>query len=214
MKSLITATVLAFSASAALAGPSDIETGSADLGLRLLIEQLGDDDGNTSDLSQILSELLGLADGGSAELAALLDQLSSLDFQALADEIAAFRNELQLYRYEYVGVADALVQEGEQIPAFWNLSAMCEDTFGEGARLARTSDVAYLLEGADFPLEGVDRGIFKSSLPIPYREGLYDTLVNAKVDLDGLVIYDGGTDRFGEKEPARVATPACSMRGA
>ena len=80
--------------------------------------------------------------------------------------------------------------------------------------MARTSDVAYLLEGADFPLEGVDRAIFKSSLPIPYREGLYDTLVNAKVDLDGLVIYDGGTDRFVEKEPARVATPACSMRGA
>ena len=165
MKSLITATVLAFSASAALAGPSNIEIGSADLGLRSLIEQLGDDDGNTSDLSEILSELLGLADGGSAELAALLDQLSSLDFQALTDEIAAFRNELQLYRYEYVGVADALVQEGDQMPAFWNLSAMCEETFGEGARLARTSDVAYLLEGADFPLEEVDRAIFKSSLP-------------------------------------------------
>lgn len=142
-----------------------------------------------------------------------LFHLTDFIFQALADEIAAFRDELQLYRYESVGVADALIQEDDQMPAFWNLSAMCEDTFGEGARLARTSDVAYLLEGADFPLEGVDRAIFKSSLPIPYRDGLYDALVNAKVDLDGLVIYDGATDRFGEKDSARAANPACSMRG-
>lgn len=214
MKSMITATVLAFSASAALAGPSDIHTGNADLGLRSLIEQLGgNDDSASSDLPQILSELLGLAGDGSAEFEALLNQLSSLDFQVLVDEISALRNELQLYRYEYAGVADALIQEDAQIPAFWNLSAMCEDTFGEGARLARTSDVAYLLEGADFPLDGVDRAIFKSSLPIPYRDGLYDALVNATVDLDGLVMYDGATDRFGEKDSARAANPACSMRG-
>ena len=214
MKSMIAATVLAFSASATMAGPSDIQTGNADLGLRSLIEQLGgNDDSATSDLSQILSELLGLTGDGSAEFEALLNQLSSLDYQALADEIAAFRDELQLYRYEYVGVADALIQEDDQMPAFWNLSAMCEDAFGQGARLARTSDVAYLLEGADFPLDGVDRAIFKSSLPIPYRDGLYDALVNATVDLDGLVMYDGGTDRFGEKDTARAACPACSMRG-
>lgn len=32
-------------------------------------------------------------------------------------------------------------------------------------------------------------------------------------DVKGLVIYDGATDRFGEKDSARAANPACSMRG-
>ena len=142
-----------------------------------------------------------------------MEQLAALDFQVLADEIAALRESLGMYRYSYVGVADALVTEDESVPAFWNLSDMCEATFGEGARLARTSDVAYLLEDGDFPMAGVDRAIFKSSLPVPLGEGLYDTLVNAEVDLDGVVIYDGATDRFVAKDPTQSANPACSTRG-
>ena len=45
-------------------------------------------------------------------------------------------------------------------------------------------------------LEGLDLAIFKSSFPIAYRDGLYDTVVNAPVDMNGLVIYDGSQDRF------------------
>jgi hypothetical protein len=179
-----------------------------------LIEQLGGgSDTSTSDLSQLLTSLLGLSGEGSADLEALVEQLAALDFQVLADEIAALRESLGLYRYSYVGVADALVPEDESVPAFWNLSDMCEATFGEGARLARTSDVAYFLEGGDFPLAGVDRAIFKSSLPIPFGDALYDTLVNAEVDLDGVVIYDGAADRFVAKDPTQSANPACSARG-
>ncbi len=156
---------------------------------------------------------MGLSGEGSADLEALVEQLAALDFQVLADEIAALRESLEMYRYSYVGVADALVTEDDTVPAFWNLSDMCEATFGEGARLARTSDVAYLLEGGDFPRAGVDRAIFKSSLPIPFGEGLYDTLFNAKVDLDGVVIYDGVADRFVGKDATQSANPACSARG-
>jgi hypothetical protein len=214
MKSLITAVFFAIGASAAMAAPGNFQPGNADANLSSLIEQLGGgSDTSTSDLSQLLTSLLGLSGGGSADLDALVEQLAALDFQVLADEIAALRESLGMYRYSYVGVADALVTEDESVPAFWNLSDMCEATFGEGARLARTSDVAYLLEGGDFPLAGVDRAIFKSSLPIPYSDGLYDTLVNAEVDLDGVVIYDGVTDRFVAKDPTQSANPACSARG-
>lgn len=214
MKSLITAALLTLGASAAMAAPSNPQPGNADANLRSLIEQLGGgSDTSTSDLSELLTSLLGLSGEGSAELEALVEQLAALDFQVLADEIAALRESLGMYRYSYVGLADALVTEDETVPAFWNLSDMCEATFGEGARLARTSDVAYLLEGGDFPLAGVDRAIFKSSLPIPFGDGLYDTLVNAEVDLDGVVIYDGGADRFVAKDPTQSASPACSARG-
>ena len=214
MKSLITAALLTLGASAAMAAPSNPQPGNADANLRSLIEQLGGgSDTSTSDLSELLTSLLGLSGEGSAELEALVEQLAALDFQVLADEIAALRESLGMYRYSYVGLADALVTEDETVPAFWNLSDMCEATFGEGARLARTSDVAYLLEGGDFPLAGVDRAIFKSSLPIPFGDGLYDTLVNAEVDLDGVVIYDGVADRFVAKDPAQSANPACSARG-
>ena len=213
MKSLITAALLTLGASAAMAAPSNPQPGNADANLRSLIEQLGGgSDTSTSDLSELLTSLLGLSGEGSAELEALVEQLAALDFQVLADEIAALRESLGMYRYSYVGLADALVTEDETVPAFWNLSDMCEATFGEGARLARTSDVAYLLEGGDFPLAGVDRAIFKSSLPIPFGDGLYDTLVNAEVDLDGVVIYDGVADRFVAKDPAQSANPACSAR--
>jgi len=214
MKSLITAVFFAVGASAAMAAPGNLQPGNADANLRSLFEQLGGgSDTSSSDLSQLLTSLLGLSGEGSADLEALVEQLAALDFQVLADEIAALRESLGMYRYSYVGVADALVTEDESVPAFWNLSDMCEATFGEGARLARTSDVAYLLEGGDFPLAGVDRAIFKSSLPIPFGDGLYDTLVNAEVDLDGVVIYDGAADRFVAKDPTQSANPACSARG-
>lgn len=214
MKSLITAALLTVGASGAMAAAGDIQPGNADADLRSLIEQLGGDtDSSTPDLTQLLTDLLGLSGEGSADLEALVEQLAALDFQVLADEIAALRESLGMYRYSYVGVADALVTEDENVPAFWNLSEMCAATFGEGARLARTSDIAYLLEGGDFPLAGVDRAIFKSSLPIPFGDGLYDTLVNAEVDLDGVVIYDGAADRFVAKDPTQSANPACSARG-
>ena len=214
MKSLITAVLFAVGASAAMAAPGSLQPGNADASLGSLLEQLGGDTGtSTSDLSQLITSLLGFSDDRSADLEALMEQLAALDFQVLADEIAALRESLGMYRYSYVGVADALVMEDESVPAFWNLSDMCEATFGEGARLARTSDVAYLLEGGDFPLAGVDRAIFKSSLPIPFGDGLYDTLVNAEVDLDGVVIYDGAADRFVAKDPTQSANPACSARG-
>ena len=214
MKSLITAVFCAVGASVAIAAPGNLQPGNADASLISLIEQLGGgSDTSTSDLSQLLTSLLGLSGEGSPDLEALMEQLAALDFQVLADEIAALRESLGMYRYSYVGVADARVTEDESVPAFWNLSDMCEATFGEGARLARTSDVAYLLEDGDFPMAGVDRAIFKSSLPIPLGEGLYDTLVNAEVDLDGVVIYDGAADRFVAKDPTQSANPACSARG-
>ena len=214
MKLLITAVLFAVGASAAMAAQGNLQPDNADANLRSLLEQLGGDtDTSTSDLSQVLTSLLGLSGEGSADLEALIEQLAALDFQVLADEIAALRESLGMYRYSYVGVADALITEDEGVPAFWNLSDMCEATFGEGARLARTSDVAYLLESGDLPLEGIDRAIFKSSLPIPFGDGLYDTLVNAEVDLDGVVIYDGAADRFVAKDPTQSANPACSARG-
>lgn len=214
MKLLITAVLFAVGASAAMAAQGNLQPDNADANLRSLLEQLGGDtDTSTSDLSQVLTSLLGLSGEGSADLEALIEQLAALDFQVLADEIAALRESLGMYRYSYVGVADALITEDEGVPAFWNLSDMCEATFGEGARLARTSDVAYLLESGDLPLAGIDRAIFKSSLPIPFGDGLYDTLVNAEVDLDGVVIYDGAADRFVAKDPTQSANPACSARG-
>ena len=214
MKSLITAALFTLGASAAVAAPGNLQPGNADANLRSLLEQLGGgSDTSTSDLSELLTSLLGLSGEDSADLEALVERLAALDFQVLADEIAALRESLGMYRYSYVGVADALVTEDDTVPAFWNLSDMCEATFGEGARLARTSDVAYLLEGGDFPLAGVDRAIFKSSLPIPFGDGLYDTLVNAEVDLDGVVIYDGVADRFVGKDATQSANPACSARG-
>ena len=214
MKSLITAALFTLGASTVMAAPGNLQPGNTDANLRSLIEQLGGGtDTSTSDLSQFLTSLRGLSGEGSADLEALVEQLAALDFQVLADEIAALRESLGMYRYSYVGVADALMMEDESVPAFWNLSDMCEATFGEGARLARTSDVAYLLEGGEFPLAGVDRAIFKSSLPIPFGDSLYDTLVNAEVDLDGVVIYDGAADRFVAKDPTQSANPACSARG-
>jgi len=48
--------------------------------------------------------------------------------------------------------------------------------------LASTSDIAYLLERGELQWEGVDRAVFTSSYPIPYKDGLYDPLATQTVD--------------------------------
>ena len=94
MKSLITAVLFAVGASAAMAAPGNLQPGNADANLRSLIEQLGGGtDTSTSDLPQLLTSLLGLSGEGSADLEALVEQLAALDFQVLADEIAALLRE-------------------------------------------------------------------------------------------------------------------------
>jgi hypothetical protein len=127
------------------------------------------------------------------------------------DELAALREELGQYRYTFVGVAQQTGFDGGMSPAFWELSALCEEAFGEGARLTRTAEIAYMLERGDLQLEGLDFAIFKSSFPIAYRDGLYDTVVNAPADMNGLVVYDGNQDRF-VLDAAGTASAACSAR--
>jgi len=143
----------------------------------------------------------------------LLDNLASLDFDGLVEELAALREELGLYRYTFVGVAQQDAFDGRANPTFWELSALCEEAFGEGARLTRTAEIAYMLERGDLQLEGLDVAIFKSSLPIAYRDGLYDTVVNAPADMNGLVVYDGIQDRFLSSDASTSASAACSARG-
>lgn len=211
MKSMLTATVLAFSVAAAEATPLKNMPSGTNADLRSLIEEFAG--GDSVDVSTVLTELiaaLGLSDSAAEDIEQVLANLADVDFQALVDEIGSIREELMSYRYRYVGLAEGAVWEDDTLPAFWNLSAMCVDTFGEGARLARTGDVAYSLESGEFPLGGVERAIFRSSLPIPYRDGLYDTLVSAPVDIDGLVVYDGTLDRFEVKNPDLSASVACS----
>ena len=72
--------------------------------------------------------------------------------------------------------------------------------------------LAYMLERGDLQLEGQGRTLFKSSFPIAYRDGLYDTVVNAPADMNGLVVYDGNQDRF-LLDDAGTASAACSARG-
>ncbi len=211
MKGFIVAMLIGMGATSALAQPANASptNGSGDVG-GWLEEWLGGDASDSGELVALLEDLLALAE--SLDFQELIDRLSALDFDELATEIQSLRDELGLYRYSYVGVADMGVAEDGAMPSFWNLSAMCQDTYGEGARLARTSEVAYLLERGELQWEGVDRAIFRSSYPIPLRDGLYDTLVSAAVDLDGLVIFDAASDRFVSKDPARTANPACSAR--
>lgn len=214
MKRLLTALTLIVAGSSAAAAPATYDPIQGSAGLKDLIQDwTGGDLSNSEGFTEILTELLGLTESASADIEALLDRLDSLDFQVLADELAALREEFRMYRYSYVGVANEAFTEDATMPAFWNLSASCEAAFGEGARLARTADVAYLLESGELQWEGLERTIFKSSFPMPYRDGLYDALVSAPVDLDGLVIYDGTEDRFAAKDPERSARPACSARG-
>ena len=215
MKRLFAALMMSVGVSAAAAAPATYDPIQGNAGLKDLIQDwTGSDLSNSQGFADILTELLGLTESASADMEALLDRLDSMDFQVLADELAALREEFRMYRYSYVGIADEAFTEDATMPAFWNLSASCEATFGEGARLARTGDIAYLLESGDLQWESLERVIFKSNVPIPYQGGLYDALVSAPVDLDGLVIYDGTADRFVAKDSERSARPACSARGA
>ena len=103
--------------------------------------------------------------------------------------------------------------DGGTNPTFWELSALCEEVFGQGARLTRTAEIAYMLERGDLQLEGLDVAIFKASFPIAYGDGLYDTVVNAPADMNGLVVYDGIQDRFLSTDASTSASAACSARG-
>lgn len=211
MKTLLTTTVLALSVAAAEATPPKNMHSDSNADLRSLIEDFAG--GDSVDVSTVLSELidaLDLGDSATDDIAQVLANLAEVDFQLLVDEIGSIREELMSYQYRYVGLAEGSVWEDDTLPAFWNLSAMCADTFGEGARIARTSDVAYSLERGEFPLDGIERAIFRSSYPIPYRDGLYDTLVSAPVDMDGLIVYDGTLERFNVKNPDLSASVACS----
>ena len=176
----------------------------------LLEEWFGGEASESAEISALLEELLALVE--SLDFQELIDRLSALDFDELGAEIQDPRDELNLYRYGYVGVAEVAVPEDATMPSFWNLSKLCQDTFGEDARLARTSDIAYLLERGELQWDGVERAVFKSSYPIPYKDGLYDTLVSAPVNVDGLVIFDAASDRFVTTDSARTATPACSAK--
>ena len=211
MKGFITAILMGMGATLTLAQPVNAAqtNGNAEVGA-LLEEWFGSEASDAVELSALLEKLLALAE--SLDFQDLIDRLSALDFDELATEIQGLRDELNLYRYSYVGVAETVVPEDNSMPSFWNLSALCQEMYGEGARLARTSDIAYLLERRTLQWEGVERAVFKSSYPIPYRDGLYDTLVSAPVDLDGLVIFDATSDRFVTKDADRAASPACSAR--
>ena len=212
MKVLITAILILAGASSALAQPANAIQTTASSEVDALVEQwFGGQASESAKLSELVAELLVLVE--SLDFQELIDRFSAMDFDELATEIQDLRDELNLYRYAYVGVADAAVAENNTMPSFWNLSALCQQTYGEDARLARTSDIAYLLELGTLQWEAVDRAIFKSSYPIPYQDGLYDTLVSAPVDLDGLVIFDATSDRFVSKDSASTASPACSVRG-
>jgi len=212
MKVLITAVLIGLGSTVAFAQPSaPAQASASNAGGGMLEEWLESNVSVFGELVTLLEELLALAE--SLDFQELIDRLSALDFDELATEIQGLRDELNLYRYSYVGVADMMVGENSAMPSFWNLSAMCQDTYGEGARLARTSDIAYQLENGALQWEGVDRAVFRSSYPIPLQDGLYDTLVSAPVDLDGLVIFDAASDRFVDKNPVKMASPACSARG-
>ena len=199
-----------------LAVPAHSGNGFADpnADIRSLIEGLvGGDNTDIGSLLDDLVEALGQNDLASENLAALLDGLASLDFQNLADELATLREELGLYRYSFIGVAQQSSFAGDIAPVFWELSALCAETYGEGARLTRTAEIAYMLERGDLQLEGQGRTLFKSSFPIAYRDGLYDTVVNAPADMNGLVVYDGSEDRFVSDNADSSASAACSARG-
>ena len=213
MKSFFFALLVGITTCFAVPGYANSYFADPNADIRSLIEGLVG--GNNTDVSSLLDDLANaLGQGGlaSEDLAELLDNLASLDFDGLADELVALREELGLYRYTFVGIAQQTGFNGGTNPTFWELSALCEEAFGEGARLTRTAEITYMLECGDLQLEGLDRAIFKSSYPIAYRDGLYDTLVNAPADMNGLVVYDGNQDRF-VLDDAGTASAACSARG-
>ncbi|MCH1579152.1 MAG: hypothetical protein L7S55_00480 [Luminiphilus sp.] len=213
MKTVFFALLVSLTSAIAAAAHANSNFADPNADIRSLIEGLVG--GDNTDVSSLLDDLVdALGQGGlaSEDLTELLDNLASLDFEGLVDELAALREELGLYRYNFVGVAQQAAFDGGASPTFWELSALCEETFGEGARLTRTAEIAYMLERGDLQLEGLDRAIFKSSYPIAYRDGLYDALVNAPADMNGLVVYDGNQDRF-VLDDAGTASAACSARG-
>ena len=211
MRVFITAMLIGLGATSALGQPATaVPMDSTNHMGSLLEDWFGGEVLESAELSALLEELLAVVE--SLDFQELIDRLSALDFDELAVEIQDLRDELNLYRFGYVGVAEVAVPEDGTMPSFWNLSTLCKDTFGEGARLARTSDIAYLLERGELQWGSVERAVFRSSYPIPYKDGLYDTLVSAPVDMDGLVIFDAASDRFVTKDPDRTATPACSAK--
>jgi hypothetical protein len=212
MKSVFFALLMSLASSITAAAHANSNFADPNADIRSLIEGLFG--GDNTDASSLLDDLVDALDQGglaSEDLTELLDNLASLDFGGLGDELAALREELGLYRYTFVGVAQQTGFDGGMSPAFWELSALCEEAFGEGARLTRTAEIAYMLERGDLQLEGLDFAIFKSSFPIAYRDGLYDTVVNAPADMNGLVVYDGNQDRF-VLDAAGTASAACSAR--
>jgi hypothetical protein len=212
MKSVFFALLVSLASSITAAAHANSNFADPNADIRSLIEGLFG--GDNTDASSLLDDLVDALDQGglaSEDLTELLDNLASLDFDGLVDELAALREELGQYRYTFVGVAQQTGFDGGMSPAFWELSALCEEAFGEGARLTRTAEIAYMLERGDLQLEGLDFAIFKSSFPIAYRDGLYDTVVNAPADMNGLVVYDGNQDRF-VLDAAGTASAACSAR--
>jgi hypothetical protein len=212
MKSVFFALLVSLASSITAAAHANSNFADPNADIRSLIEGLFG--GDNTDASSLLDDLVDALDQGglaSEDLTELLDNLASLDFDGLVDELAALREELGQYRYTFVGVAQQTEFDGGMSPAFWELSALCEEAFGEGARLTRTAEIAYMLERGDLQLEGLDFAIFKSSFPIAYRDGLYDTVVNAPADMNGLVVYDGNQDRF-VLDAAGTASAACSAR--
>ena len=214
MKSFFFALLVGITTCFAVPGYANSNFADSNADIRSLIEGLVG--GDNTDVSSLLDDLVdALGQGGlaSEDLTDLLDNLASLDFDGLVEELAALREELGLYRYTFVGVAQPTGFDGGTNPTFWELSAVCKEAFGEGARLTRTAEIAYMLERGDLQLEGLDLAIFKSSFPIAYRDGLYDTVVNAPADMNGLVIYDGNQDRFLATDASTSASAACSARG-
>ena len=166
---------------------------------------------DNSDLTGLLESFLGQAETANIDLGEILGRLEAIDISAVTDEIEALRQEFDLYRYRYAGIADAVYSTGNDLPAFWNLSAACRDTFGKGARLARTGDVVKQLEGGTLPVDFASEIIFKSSYPVALGDTLYDTQVNTEVEVDGLLIFSVARDRFIDKASAASASPGCSL---
>ena len=166
---------------------------------------------DTGDLVGLLENFLGQAESANIDLGEILGRLEAIDISAVTDEIEALRQEFDLYRYRYAGIADAAYSTGDDLPAFWNLSAACRDTFGAGARLARTGDVVKQLERGTLPVDFASEIIFKSSYPVALGDTLYDTQVNSEVEVDGLLIFSVDQDRFIAKASAASASPGCSL---
>jgi hypothetical protein len=153
MKSVFFALLVSLASSITAAAHANSNFADPNADIRSLIEGLFG--GDNTDASSLLDDLVDALDQGglaSEDLTELLDNLASLDFGGLGDELAALREELGLYRYTFVGVAQQTGFDGGMSPAFWELSALCEEAFGEGARLTRTAEIAYMLERGDLQL--------------------------------------------------------------